>query len=224
MRSFTAKEHTASVLALCLSVFTQSYLLISVFPYSGYMAIDLLEGVNGENVGSYAGLLASSFMLGRALTSYGWGKLADRYGRVPVLQASLVLSLVFSFLFGLSTSFALALLIRFFLGIGSGILIVAKVSASELACGNQVLETKGMGMVMGMWAMGYMIAPAISGALAEPTRQYPDHVRSVFLAEFPFFLPNLVGAILPHVYPHCSRLRERDSTRGQASTFQTPTE
>lgn len=196
MRSFTAKEHTASVLALCLSVFAQSYLLISVFPYSGYMAIDLLEGVNGENVGSYAGLLASSFMLGRALTSYGWGKLADRYGRVPVLQASLVLSLVFSFLFGLSTSFALALLIRFFLGIGSGILIVAKVSASELACGSQVLETKGMGMVMGMWAMGYMIAPAISGALAEPTRQYPDHVRSAFLAEFPFFLPNLVGAIL----------------------------
>lgn len=143
------RNHTISTLALCLSVFAQAYLLISVFPYSGFMVIELIDGLNEENAGSYAGLLASSFMIGRACSSYGWGKLADLYGRVPVLIASLLLECIFSVWFGLSTSFTMALIVRFLLGVGSGILTIARTSASELAYGNRKLETKGMSMVMG---------------------------------------------------------------------------
>ena len=80
--STTAHTHSSlldvpSTIALCLCTLTHSYLLISVFPYSGYMAIDLLSSVNEENAGSYAGWIASSFMLGRAISSYAWGKAAD---------------------------------------------------------------------------------------------------------------------------------------------------
>jgi MFS family permease len=103
------------IFALCVCAFVHSYLLISVFPYSGFMAIDLIASVDEENAGTYAGLIASAFMFGRAISSYGWGQVADVYGRTFVLLASLLLSLVFSILFGLSTSFPLALFWRFFL-------------------------------------------------------------------------------------------------------------
>lgn len=114
-RPLTEMEHVLSTIALCSCALSFSYLVISVFPYSGYMAISLIPSANQENAGSYAGLLASAFMMGRALTAYHWGKAADMYGRKTILFASLLSSIVFSILFGLSTSFPLALLWRFML-------------------------------------------------------------------------------------------------------------
>ena len=54
-------SHFMSTLALCSSVLTMFYLVMSVFPYSGFMVIHLVDGVNNENAGLYAGVLTSSF-------------------------------------------------------------------------------------------------------------------------------------------------------------------
>jgi hypothetical protein len=53
-----------------------------------------------------------------------------------------------------------------------------------------------------MWGWGILICPAISGVLSEPIRQYPHLFNDEesrlyrFLDSYPFFLPNLVGALL----------------------------
>jgi MFS family permease len=141
----TPSAHTAAIIALSLCMLSQSWLLISVYPYSGFMAIDLIPEVNEENAGSYAGMIASSFMIGRALSSYGWGKVADIYGRKFVLFASLGLSCLFSVLFGTASTFGSALAWRFMLGLINGIVGTAKTTTSEIAHGNQKLETRGMG-------------------------------------------------------------------------------
>ena len=135
---------TKWILPLCIATFTRSWLLISVFPYSGFMAIFLIPSLDEENAGSYAGLLASAFMIGRATTSYGWGKVADCYGRRFVILSSLALSSILSLLFGFSTSFGLALLWRFVLGLSNGMGSTAKTIVSELSGGNQRLETHSM--------------------------------------------------------------------------------
>jgi MFS family permease len=195
-------SYATSTAALCICMLAHSYLLISVFPYSGFMAIDLLDTVNEENAGSYAGFIASAFMIGRACTSFGWGKAADTYGRTSVLYASLGLSCFFSILFGLSPSFSAALAFRFCLGLSNGIIGTIKTVVSELADGNERLEARGMNIVMGMWGWGFLMSPAISGALAEPIRQYPnaawlqDGMVGDILSEYPFLLPNLLGAVL----------------------------
>jgi hypothetical protein len=44
----SATTATTSLASLCLCMLTHSYLLISVFPYSGFMAIHLIESVNEE--------------------------------------------------------------------------------------------------------------------------------------------------------------------------------
>jgi MFS family permease len=197
--SITPSQHLWSTFALCMCVLTHSYLLISAFPYAGFMAIDLIDGVNEENAGSYAGFIAASFMAGRAMTSYSWGKWADVYGRVTIIYLSLACSCVFSLLFGMSPTFGWAITFRCLLGFGNGILGSVKTSVSELAGGSEKLETRGMGLVMGMWGWGFLFSPALSGALAEPVKQYPD---SEFvqrfegtLSKYPFLLPNLVGAL-----------------------------
>lgn len=99
--------------ALCFCMMAHSYLLISVFPYSGYMAVDLVSSLDVENAGSYAGILASALMIGRATTAYGWGKVADAHGRTTVLCLSLAMASVLSFLFGFSPNYGCALFIRF---------------------------------------------------------------------------------------------------------------
>jgi hypothetical protein len=60
--SWIERRHYTSTAAMCLCTFTHSWLLVSVFPYSGFMVIKLVPGTDEENAGSYAGLLAASFM------------------------------------------------------------------------------------------------------------------------------------------------------------------
>lgn len=166
------------------------------------MAIELIPGVNSENAGSYAGLLASAFMCGRSLSSIGWGKVADTYGRVLVLHVSLGLSALFSLLFGWTRNFALALFWRFLMGLSNGLILVTKTAVSELAGGDKKLEQNTMNLVMSMWGGAFLFAPALSGFVAEPVRQYTgvewlQHGWwSEFLQTFPFFGPNVVGTVL----------------------------
>jgi MFS family permease len=86
------------------------------------MAIELIPSANEENAGSFAGLIASAFMIGRAISSYSLGKAADPYGRFTVLYASLVLSFFFSVMFGLADNFTSVLIWRFLLGLGNGLM------------------------------------------------------------------------------------------------------
>jgi MFS family permease len=100
------------------------------------VAIEFIPSADEENAGSYAGLIASAFMIGRAITSMSWGKAADTYGRMNALYASLGFSLIFSVLFGLAGNFPLVLVWRFLLGLGNGIMGTAKTAVSELAGSN----------------------------------------------------------------------------------------
>mmetsp|Transcript_11477 Transcript_11477/g.31733 ORF Transcript_11477/g.31733 Transcript_11477/m.31733 type:complete len:653 (+) Transcript_11477:2196-4154(+) len=196
-------HHTWSLVSLCVCIFSFGFTVVSVFPYSGFMAIELVDGANEENAGYYAGLISSAFMFGRALTSYHWGKAADVYGRVTVLYVSLLCSIIFTLLFGLSQSFALALAWRCSSGLGNGIMGTVKTVVSEIANGDKGLETRGMGIIVGMWGWSLLLSPAIAGALVQPISQYPhwwtgrqDTALYRFLQRNPFVLPNAVGALL----------------------------
>lgn len=191
--------------ALCSCSLIHAYVLISVFPYAGYMVIDLIPRLTTETAGPQAGLLAASFMAGRASSSYPWGMLADTYGRKAVLISSLLFSALFSLLFGTSQSFVGALVFRFLLGLSNGIVGTVKTVVSEMAANKRDLETRIMGLVVGMRAWGFLISPAIGGWLCEPLKQYPwlsteeDASNSFWytiLSKYPFILPNLFGTLL----------------------------
>jgi MFS family permease len=166
------------------------------------MAIELIDGINQETCGKHAGFIAASFMAGRAFTSLPWGMVADRYGRVFVLLSSLLLSAIFSLGFGTSRQFARALCFRFSLGLSNGIVATLKTIVSEICRGNEKAETDMMSLVIGMWGLGFLVSPVISGILAEPQKQYASvqWIRQGrigwILKTYPFLLPNLLGAVL----------------------------
>jgi len=192
-------SHVMSTLALCTSVLSMMYLLMSAFPYSGFMAMQLIPGLTHESAGTYAGILSGSFMIGRLFSAYPWGVISDTYGRKFVLIFSTLTSAVLMVAFGLSYNFAYAVCIRFLTGLCNGTMIAARVSVTELAKGDHDLEAKGMGLVMSMVGFGMLVGPAIGGVLSEPVTQYPNLDFGVFegtLTRFPFLLPNLIGAIL----------------------------
>lgn len=206
MSSTTAATSTAQLklttLSLCACSLIHAYVLISVYPYAALMAVDLLPNVTPESAGLYSGVLASSFMFGRTLSSYPWGRLGDWYGRRFVLIASLSFSALFSLLFGTSQSYAMAMVWRFLLGLTNGIVGTVKTVVSEIAPSEEI-ETKMMGKVVGMRALGFLLSPALGGLLSQPITQFPGFFQDKnptwcyqFLSRFPFILPNLVGSAL----------------------------
>ena len=210
----THGSFSLALLALCGCSISNSLLLISLFPYSGYMVIHLLPNETSEQpeiVGIYAGWLASCFMFGRLVTAYGYGILADRYGRIVVLQTILTLSAIFSVLFGLSQSYTEAIIWRTCLGmVNSGIISIIKTLSLEIAHGNTDREVHGMGLVMGSRSYGMLMAPTIGGFLAEPIKQYAKLDRWLLsqqdneiypwiysmLQKYPFLLPNVAVAAI----------------------------
>jgi MFS family permease len=198
-RKHESKNLVGTTAALAFAMLVQSYLLVSVFPYSGFMAMFLIPGLNEETAGSYAGLIASSFMVGRAFSSFEWGKAADMYGRIFVIRSSLLLSAVFSILFGLAPTFHMALFWRFVLGLCNGLMGPIKTIVSEISHGDQKKETRMMALILGMWGYGFLLNPAIAGYLSDPVKQYPDaevvEVLEPILRSSPFLLPNVVGCV-----------------------------
>eukprot|EP00536_Pseudo-nitzschia_multiseries_P001141 jgi/Psemu1/250246/estExt_Genewise1Plus.C_140103 len=185
------------------------------------MALHLLNGRDRENdpssssssssyssvyyytaatIGPYAGILASSFRLGRIPTAIPWGQCADVYGRKFALVVGVLAMVVGNLLFGLAPTFAWAVAIRFVNGLLNGTMVVARTSITEIAHGDPKLEARGVAMMSSMSGYGMLIGPAIGGLLSEPVRQHPGFflvsLGKDLLEEHPFLLPNLVGSLV----------------------------
>ena len=72
-------SHTMSTLALCTAVFSMMFLLMSAFPYSGLMSIQLVPDLTHESAGTYAGILSGSLMIGRVFSAWPLGIICDTY-------------------------------------------------------------------------------------------------------------------------------------------------
>ncbi|KAG5033448.1 hypothetical protein JHK85_017430 [Glycine max] len=121
----------------------------SLYPFLYFMVKDFNIAEGEEDISAYAGYIGSAFMLGRCLTSMLWGMIADRYGRKPVVIISVISVVIFNILFGLSTSFWMAVITRLFLGCLNGVMGTIKVSAA--------------------WGVGLALGPALGGYLAQET-------------------------------------------------------
>nr|GMD42291.1 protein ZINC INDUCED FACILITATOR-LIKE 1 isoform X1 [Ipomoea batatas]GMD53275.1 protein ZINC INDUCED FACILITATOR-LIKE 1 isoform X1 [Ipomoea batatas] len=73
------------VITIWSIVLCTSLPITSLFPFIYFMIRDFQIAETEEDIGNYAGYVGSAFMLGRALTSVFWGRMADRFGRKPVI-------------------------------------------------------------------------------------------------------------------------------------------
>ncbi|CAA6656998.1 unnamed protein product [Spirodela intermedia] len=134
-------------------------------------------------------------MVGRALTAFLWGILADKYGRKPVIVFSVSSVVIFNTLFGLSTNFWMAVSTRFLLGSLNGLLGPIKAYAVEVS--PKKYQASATSLVTTAWSIGLIFGPAIGGYLSQPADKYPNlfSKESIF-GRFPYFLPCLCISLI----------------------------
>ncbi|CAA7392987.1 unnamed protein product [Spirodela intermedia] len=167
----------------------------SLFPFLYFMVRDLNIAKREEDIGFYAGYIGSSFMFGRALTSFLWGILADKYGRKPVIVFGVSSVVIFNTLFGLSTNFWMAVSTRFLLGSLNGLLGPIKAYAVEVSPKKH--QASALSLVATSWGIGLIIGPAIGGYLAQPADKFPNlFPKESIFGRFPYFLPCLCISLI----------------------------
>lgn len=184
------------MLALDVGMVAHSICFTSPLPFVAYMVVDFGMADDLDKAGYAAGWITGSFMIGRFISGIGWGVFADRYGRRLSLLLSLFNIGFFMLLFGFSTSFEMAVVSRFCLGLGNGYMGICKTSLSEV-CSTKLHEMKGFGLLNAMWAMGMIVGPSIGGLLSRPAILYPNvfDTNGVF-GIFPYLLPSLMCCLI----------------------------
>jgi len=108
-----------------------------------------------------AGLIASSALITSAIGGWFAGVLADRYGRVLVLQVTIVWYSLFTALSGLTDSFSELLIVRALQGFGFG----GEWTAGAVLIG-EVVQARYRGRAVGTlqsgWAIGWALAALLS--------------------------------------------------------------
>ena len=182
----------APVIGSAFAIFTNNYALTNLFPYVGFMVVDLGKAENTDSSGYAAGLLTAAFMISRGLTSLPWGWASDKYGRRPVLLIGCFSMFVFQLWFGFSRTFSSAICARAALGAFNGLVGTAKTVAGEVTQGHGAeAASRSMGYVSAGVLLG-MIGPSMGGWLSDPPSQRSNSTS--LLAEYPYALPNVVGS------------------------------
>ncbi|KAK8451998.1 hypothetical protein SEVIR_5G038100v4 [Setaria viridis] len=174
---------------------TSTLPILSSFPYLYFMIRDLKIAKQEQDIGFYAGFIGAIYFLARTFTSVPWGIFADKYGRKPCIVISILSVIVFNTLFGLSTSYWMAIVTRGLLGLLCGILGPIKAYATEVC--RKEHQALGISLVTSSRAIALVIGPAIGGFLAQPAEKYPNlfSKESIF-GRFPYFLPSFFISML----------------------------
>uniref|UniRef100_A0A0A9CF12 Major facilitator superfamily (MFS) profile domain-containing protein n=1 Tax=Arundo donax TaxID=35708 RepID=A0A0A9CF12_ARUDO len=147
-------------------------------------------------------------MVGRTFAAIFWGTAADRIGRKPVIAFSILSVVIFNTLFGLSTTFRMAIATRFMLGALNGLLAPIKAYCVEV-CQTEH-QALGLSVVNTAWGLGLIVGPALGGYLAQPTKKYPQiFAKESVFGRFPYLLPCLsVSSLAAIVLISCIWLPE----------------
>ncbi|KAJ7017084.1 major facilitator superfamily domain-containing protein [Mycena alexandri] len=181
---------------LLLIQFAEPMCGLVIYPFIVQFVRDTgITGGDEAKTGFYAGLIESSFFLAECLTVYQFARLADRYGRRPVLMLA-PLGLGMSVLgFGLSRSFWLLLGFRCAQGAFNGNMGVARTVMSEISDQTNVADI--FSTLQLMWSLGATTSPFIGGVLANSATKWPETLGKIaLLRTHPYFLPCAVSACI----------------------------
>lgn len=182
------------IFLLCYARMTEPIAFFCIFPFIAQM-VQRNGNLPKSDVGFYSGLIESLFSATQMLVLIGWGRLADRIGRKPILVLTLVGTAIGPALFGMAKTLLQMILFRCLAGIFSGSSLVIRTMISD----HSTPETQARAFSWFAFAgnLGLFIGPIIGGALADPAAQYPGSFgHNKFFIEYPYSLPGFVtGAI-----------------------------
>jgi DHA1 family tetracycline resistance protein-like MFS transporter len=117
------------------------------------------------------GLVLTVYALAQFLFTPLLGALSDRYGRRPIILASLLIEAVGFALSALAGSLPLLLVARFIGGLGASNIGSAQAVVSDVTPPEG--RARGMGMIGAAIGLGFVVGPALGGVLAPLGRVVP---------------------------------------------------
>eukprot|EP00033_Pygsuia_biforma_P003928 GCRY01004303.1.p1 GENE.GCRY01004303.1~~GCRY01004303.1.p1 ORF type:complete len:1004 (+),score=201.35 GCRY01004303.1:318-3329(+) len=194
MKDENAKEVTPlprrDIAIVAVLMLLYAFSLTVLFPFIVFMVKDFNVAEDDDSVGKYCGWLGSAYVAGQFAFGYQWGRLADKFGRKPVLVFCSFCNCVSLLFFGLSFNYYFALGIRFFSGATNGISSVCKTYIADVC--DSTNRDKGFSIIAGSWQVGLTFGPLIGGVFARPCLRWPSVFSGIF-CEFPYLLPCLIG-------------------------------
>lgn len=123
-----------------------------------------------------AGALVASFSIAQLLCAPLWGRVSDRFGRKPVLIASLLGTAAGSLLTGLATGLFLLFLGRIIDGISGASVSVAQAAVTDIAPPED--RPRLLGLLGAAFGAGFALGPAIGGLTALVDHRLPFFVAA----------------------------------------------
>ncbi len=127
------------------------------------------------------GLLVASYAAAQLIGAPLLGRLSDRYGRRPILIASIFGTFVGFLLLGFAKTLAMLFAARILDGLTGGNLSIAQAYISDVTEAKD--RSKGLGMIGAAFGLGFIIGPVTGG----------------FLSQWGYAVPALVAAALSFV-------------------------
>jgi MFS family permease len=158
----------------------------------------MMEYVNvpEKDIAKWVGLSSGIVAVCQCVMAIPWGLLSDYIGRKPVILFGLCCTMIFSIMFGFSSSLSTLLISRAFLGFMNGNVGIIRTMVAEMVPERE-LQPRAFSVMPLVWTIGSILGPAFGGALANPVKKHPEIFgNSEFLRKYPFALPNLLSAVL----------------------------
>ncbi|TNF36918.1 MAG: MFS transporter [Deltaproteobacteria bacterium] len=110
-------------------------------------------------------LLGASYSLMQFLFAPMWGRLSDRIGRRPVMLTSISISIVGYAIFASADTLWVLFASRMLAGFGAANIGAAQAIVADTTSGKD--RAKGMGLIGAAFGIGFIIGPAMGGALGQ---------------------------------------------------------
>ncbi len=181
----TEKFLTGPLLIIFLTIFLDLVGFGIVIPLLTFYA----EEFNATPVD--VGLLMSAYSLMQFIFSPIWGGLSDRFGRRPILFATILGSAIGYLILGLAGSLWMIYLGRLLSGVMGGNLATAQAYIADVTSRKD--RARGMGLFGMAFGLGFILGPALAGVLSN----FGNHVPFLFAAGLSLANAILLYFILP---------------------------
>ena len=158
------------------------------------------------------GLLIASYSAAQLIGAPLLGRLSDRFGRRPVLMASIFGTLIGFLMLGFANSLLILFASRLLDGLTGGNISVARAYIADIT--DEDNRARGMGLIGAAFGLGFVIGPAAGGMLSAGERYALPAFVAAGLAAF-----NLIAVYLwlPESLDAARRAELRASGRGSFS-------
>ena len=175
-----------------LGLYSSGFAITVILPIAGEMVMNFGMTSDKDKTGYYVGLFTTAMMFGRTISSPLWGYLMDSWGRRPVTLLSLLFISILSIAFGVSSSMAWAVAVRFLLGLLVPIVISSKTLISELCNGNDV--SSSMAWINVTFNVGSISGNFFGGIFSDPIGK--GYKFPKLFSDNPYLLPNMLPAVI----------------------------